>query len=136
MASNDSHLTEMILAIHNEIQSAVDYISEAAAKSGTELGKSSAVMCIENLRVKIPFLIEIEQKMGAYKEITEIVDVDDLKKRLSGRKGFMIDKGEKGKMALYSRVKVLPSLNVKEDNEGGTYEKGEIEIVFSPVNRA
>jgi hypothetical protein len=51
---NASFLTEAILSIHNEVQSALDYISTVSANEGTELGKSTAFLSIENLRVKIP----------------------------------------------------------------------------------
>lgn len=56
-AHDDLFLTEMILFLHNEVQSAVDYIASVASRQGAELGKGSAVMGIENLREKAPFLI-------------------------------------------------------------------------------
>jgi len=64
--ANQSYLTEFILSIHHEVQSAVDFIASVAQKEGTELGRSEALMHIETLRIKLPFNMELEnvtQKM-------------------------------------------------------------------------
>lgn len=131
--SQDYYLTELILAIQNEIQSAVDYISEMAASEGTELGKSTAVMHIENLRVKLPFNVELEQKKSSARSEWQDLTRDELKKNLSTRKGFMVDVGSKGKMATYSKLKIL-SLDDNGDGDAET-ARGEIEIVFTPLRR-
>lgn len=131
--SHNFYLTELILAIQNEIQSAVDYISEMAAAEGTELGKSTAVMSIENLRVKLPFNVELEQKKASARSDLQDLTRDELKKNLAARKGFMVDIGSKGKMATYSKLKIL-SLDDNGD-EDSSIARGEIEIVFAPLRR-
>ena len=65
MSSSANYLTELILSIQNEVQSALDYISETSSSVGTELGMSPAVMGIENLRVKLPFTVELEHKRSS-----------------------------------------------------------------------
>lgn len=60
--TRDIFLTETILSIHHDVQSAIDYISEVAGRESTELGKGPAVMGIEKVRIKLPFIFETEQK--------------------------------------------------------------------------
>ncbi len=138
---NDLYLTELILAIQNEVQSAVDYIADVAARSGTELGKSSAVMNIENLRVKLPFIIELEKKPATLRPLLESgTGIELLRKNLANRKGLLLeDTGKPGKMAIYTKVRILqaggtaPSPSPQEGQ--AVIDKGEIEIIFAPVRR-
>jgi len=60
-------LTETILSIHNEIQSALDYISTKATEDGTEFGKSTAILSIQNLRIKLPIRasLDVEEEYHA-----------------------------------------------------------------------
>lgn len=137
---NELYLTELILSIQNEVQSAVDYIADVVAKNSTDLGKSAVVMNIENLRVKLPFLIELEQKTSSFKPLPEpSSNAELLKKNLTKRKGLLLsDTGVTGKMAVYTKVKVLQSSTVTQptsSEEPNLIEKGEIEIVFTPVKR-
>ncbi len=138
LMSQEYYLTELILSIQNEIQSAVDYITESSNKEGSELGKSSTVMHIENLRVKLPFRVSLEHKTKAVDELSEKpVSVLELRERLAQRKGFMIDKGKAGKMANFTKVRVNGLNNQaesKSEDEVGS-ALAEIEIYFSPVLR-
>ena len=133
-------LTETILSIHNDVQSAIDYIGEVASRESTELGTSTAIMGIEKLRIKLPFIFEVEQKDEKVEEKPPVLDVKTIMNNLSRRKGFLIDKGAPGKRGLYSKIKVLqPKITeapVKEGEEQAKQQMiGEIEIVFAPLGR-
>ncbi|WP_334110390.1 hypothetical protein [Thermodesulfitimonas autotrophica] len=130
----------MILAIHHEVQSAVDYISEVAARQGTELGKGSALMGIERLRLKLPFFIAVEQREGKVEERPEVLTPAEIRRNLAQRKGFVIDRGGPGKRGLYTKIKVVhrPETYRPEgegEQEQGKWQAGEIELVFSPLKR-
>jgi hypothetical protein len=146
--SNETHLTETILTIHNEVQSALDYISSVAVREATELGKSSAVANIERLRIRVPLRLnlEIEQKkLPVPSEITP--STEEIRKILPKRVGLVIERNDPTKQSLVSKVRVsfisgetAPSktaepenIEVKETDE--KYVWGEVEITFVPLKR-
>jgi len=135
--ANQSYLTEFILALHNEVQSAVDFISTAADKERTELGKSDALMQIETLRIKLPFSIELENKTKNIENVNKaILEADTpakLRSLLASRSGFLVDIGTTGKMGSFTKVKV----DTQPSQPGDSLEtlRGEMEIVFSPLSR-
>ncbi len=142
---NASYLTEAILSIHNEVQSALDYISTVANTEGTELGKSSALLSIENLRVKIPVKISIE---AGKKKLPETenreMNTDEIRKALVQRTGFVIERDLPKNFSIYSKVRVafrpedLPvKAPVTGEQEAAPVESGwgEIEITFAPIKR-
>jgi hypothetical protein len=135
------HLTELILSIHNEVQSAVDYISEVGQKDGTELGRSTAILGVQNLRIKLPFEVTIEQKVSSFPVEIASDRPKSIKTNLRQRKGFTIDIGETNKRALFTKVKVLslsqPAAAPAADAGAETIQKGlaELEITFSPFKR-
>jgi len=134
--ANEGYLTELILAIQNEVQTAVDYIGLAAAQAGTELGKNDAIMQIENLRVKIPFMISLESKnlnVGNAFIVTDLTTPYEMRKMLSTRKGFMLDLNGTGIKANFTKVKV--DLNPTQESDGAEKACGELEITFSPLQR-
>jgi hypothetical protein len=138
--TRDIFLTETILSIHNDVQSAVDYISEVASRESSELGMSTAVMGIEKLRIKLPFVFEVEQKDEKVEEKPSVFDVKTIMHNLARRKGFLIDKGAPGKRGLFSKIKVFqPKITEAPVEEGEEQAKqqmiGEIEIVFAPLGR-
>ncbi len=132
-------LAETILSIHNEVQSAVDYISEVAAVQGTELGKGPALMGIEKIRLKLPFVFEVEQKTGSVRPVPEAPDIMKIRENLASRKGFLIDTGTPGKRGLFTKIRIQPAQKAapveREAEEGPGTLTGEIEIVFSPMGR-
>lgn len=137
MANNQNYLTEFILSIHHEIQSAVDFISSVSAKEGTEFGMNESLMQIENLRVKLPFSIEMETKTKDITKVVTLIDNADtpakMRSLLASRSGFMIDIGATGKMGSYTKLKVTTTPNQTEDSAETL--RGEIEIMFSPLQR-
>jgi hypothetical protein len=134
------YLTETILTIHHEVQSAVDYISEVASHESTELGMSSATMGIETLRIRFPFILEVEQETESVWTKPPVLDKAAILKNLAGRKGFLVDVGLPGKRGLYSKIRIaqpkFPEHGI-EDSEGKKRQPliGEIEIVFGPLSR-
>lgn len=133
-------MTETILSIHHDVQSAIDYISEVASRESTELGKSPAVMGIEKVRIKLPFIFETEQKEYKVEEKPAFFDIKTIVGNLARRKGFLIDKGAPGKRGLYTKVKVVhPKLaeipGPGEEEPPKQQLVGEIEIIFAPLGR-
>jgi hypothetical protein len=134
--ANQNYLAELILSIHNEVQTAVDYIEQASIRAGTEVGRSEAILQIENLRIKLPFLVEIENKnlnVGVQPIAPELATAEQLRKMLSTRKGFMLDLGGAGVKANFTKVKVDIQPNQPGSNPDALC--GEIEIAFSPLQR-
>lgn len=134
------YLTETIIGIHNDVQSAVDYISEVAAKKGTELGKSSALMGIERIRLKLPINLIVDTKTKKVEELPEKMTLQDIQKNLISRKGFLIDRGEPGKMGVFTKMRIVTSPEPVTRETGTTeeavkWETGEIELTFVPLKR-
>jgi hypothetical protein len=141
---NASFLTEAILSIHNEVQSALDYISTVSANEGTELGKSTALLSIENLRIKIPVKFSLEtgkKKLAA--PTTRLLTANEIQAALPKRTGFVIERDIPKNFSVYSKVRVafkpqdittakpIETTEVAESSEAW----GEIEITFAPIKR-
>lgn len=138
-AKDDSYLTELILALHHEVQSAVDYIAEVSAREGTELGRGPVAMGVERLRLKVPFRVLLEQKMRKVAEVPPEPARAEIVRNLAARRGFLVDRGEAGKLGLYSKVRVAlrpaGGAEAPPPESGGEWHLGEIEITFAPVGR-
>ncbi len=142
---NAFYLTEAILSIHNEVQSALDYISTVANAEGTELGKSTALLSIETLRVKIPIKMGIESvEKKIVEPVTRDLTPDEIRKALPQRTGLAIDRDLTKNLGVYSKVKVAlkaEDLPTKATTAGKTEVTpaesgwGEIEITFAPIKR-
>lgn len=135
-----SYLTETILTIQNEIQSAIDYIKEMAPQGGTELGRSTAIMNIERVRIQLPIRLSVEQRQGKVEEPPG--SIAEIRRNLATRKGFLIDGGEPRKRGIF--MKVLVNFHPGTVLEGTTKETtgtgkkeldGEIELIFIPQRR-
>jgi hypothetical protein len=135
-----SYLTETILTIHNEIQSAIDYIKEMAPQAGTELGRSTAIMNIERVRIQLPIRLSVERRQGKVEELPG--SIAEIRRNLATRKGFLIEGGEPGKRGIFT--KVLVNFRPQAVLEGTTREtpatgkkelEGEIELIFIPQRR-
>ncbi|XHH09294.1 MAG: hypothetical protein ACFCUE_01335 [Candidatus Bathyarchaeia archaeon] len=153
--SNDKNaffLTEAILSIHNEVQSALDYISTVSTTEGTELGKSTALLSIESLRVKIPlkFNLETEKKVEATRPaptITPTITASDARTALTKRTGLLLERDVTKNLSISSKVKVafkpedIPTATTTRTpaatstTEAQKEAWGEIEITFSPIKR-
>lgn len=64
MAANPppSHLTEMILLVQHEVQSALDYVETVAASAPTALGAAPSTLTVESLRIRMPVVFEAEEE--------------------------------------------------------------------------
>lgn len=142
---NASYLTEAILSIHNEVQSALDYISTVANTEGTELGKSTALLSIENLRIKIPIKISLEAgKKKIAEPATRDLTPEEIHKALPQRTGFLIERDLPKNFSIYSKVRVafkpedIPTKTTAAGEAEATQAEnrwGEIEITFAPIKR-
>jgi hypothetical protein len=151
---NASYLTEAILSIHNEVQSALDYITSVASTEGTDLGKSTALLSIEHLRVKLPIKISIEadKKKLAALPTTPLTETQ-IRQALTTRTGFVIERDLPKNFSITSKVRVAfnpqdevaavtKTATTATDASGAqtttaTAEAGwgEIEISFAPIKR-
>lgn len=141
---NASYLTEAILAIHNEVQSAIDYIT-TTSEQGTDLGKSTALLSIQNLRVKVPIKISLETGKTKLPALpTMPLTPEQIRQALPKRVGFVIERDLPKNFSVYSKVRVAfnPQEAAKvaataEKAEAPTPEAGwgEIEITFAPIRR-
>ncbi len=140
-SENKIGLTETILAIHNEVQSAIDYIYEISSVEHTELGKSSAIMSVERIRIRMPINFETEQKTHEVKHVLERMDHSTIIQNMTKRKGFLIEKGKPGGLGAYTKINVIHPIEQKsESSKEGEKEEaqksvGEIEMVFIPMGR-
>ena len=138
MPTEALYLTELILCIQHEVQSAVDYIA-AQASAPTELGQSGAVMAVESLRVRLPFDTEVIKTRAKVVAVTESPPLSGLHSALAQRKGLMLDIGKPGGMATYLKLKVLPdsaaAASTPQPSPAGSTARAEIEITFSPIQR-
>lgn len=143
---NASYLTEAILAIHNEVQSALDYINTVATSEGTELGKSTALLSVQNLRVKLPIKVSLESgKKKLEAPLTKALTPLEIQKALPKRVGFVIERDIPKNFSVYSKVRVAfnpqESAAIKTPSTAETAEAsaeagwGEIEITFAPIKR-
>jgi len=138
--NTETYLTETILIIHNEVQSALDRINTTGIAKGTELGKNDALLSIQNLRVKVPlkFNIEINQKQ------TSASNSRALTTALPGlaRTGIVLSKQNQMQSVAKLSVKLASDATTASTNATttGSNEEtqevwGEIEITFSPIKR-
>jgi hypothetical protein len=132
--NNATYLTETILTIHNEVQSALDRINTTGITKGTELGKNDVVLSVQNLRVKVPlkFNLEINQIKTSASDSSALT-----KAQLTGlvRKGTVLSKQN----GVQSLAKLSVNLATEEKTSDSAVETreawGEIEIMFSPIKR-
>ena len=136
MPTEALYLTELILCIQHEVQSAVDYIA-AQASVPTELGQSGAVMAVESLRVRLPFDTEVVKARAKVVAVTDSPPLSGLPTALAQRKGLMLDIDKPGGMATYLKLKVQPdaATSTPQPSSAGTTARAEIEITFSPIQR-
>lgn len=139
---NAYFLTEAILSIHNEVQSALDYISTVATQEGTELGKSTALLSIENLRVKVPVKFSLETgKKKLEAPATRSLTVEEARTALTKRTGFVLERDQPKNFSVFSKVKIafkpddIPTPTTAAATEEKQEAWGEIEITFSPIKR-
>lgn len=154
--TNTSYLTEIILTIHNEVQSALDYIDTTAVKEGTALGKSTAILSIQNLRIKVPmkFNLEIDPINNETSPNTTdgndtvTISEEDLKvsrfysRIMKEQLGFtIVDEAGRPVSTSSIGVSLEPQINTPPNasNDSNVETKkeawGEIEITFSPLKR-
>jgi hypothetical protein len=129
-----TYLTETILTIHNEVQSALDRINTIGITKGTELGKNDVLLSVQNLRVKVPlkFTLEINQVQTSASDSAALTTA-----QLVGlaRKGTILNK-QNGMQSLAKLSVSLASEEKQTDSPSETQEMwGEIEIMFSPIKR-
>jgi len=152
--NNTAYLTETILTIHNEVQTALDHISTMAKDEITDT-ESTAILSIQNLRIKIPmkFNLEITEKpIEESSNITKGAQLDSNYTReaqrelsLANRAGFIVSAPDTITPTVASYSKLAINLQLDEPNKNASQNEttveskkeawGEIEIVFAPLKR-
>ena len=139
MDNGATFLTEMILTIHHEVQSALDYIDSVAREEPTELGESLAFIMVDKVHVRLPIIYDIEQETHSIREKERTKEGPEfIKRNLAARRGFTVDIGKPGGRATFSKVRVISPKpeEVKETEEEVPRNlTGEIDIQFSVLSR-
>jgi hypothetical protein len=158
-----SYLTEIILSIHNEVQSALDYISTVVTEEGTDIGKevgnSTAILSIQNLRVKVPVKFNLETGPEENQETPTNIDNTTIPRTkqmyseaLTVNTPLTLDKTRSAAALVdrsglvigqtYSKIGVVLESNDTQTSTpagSGVEAKkdawGEIEITFTPLKR-
>ncbi len=115
MPDQQTHLTETILTIQHEVQLALDYIETVANNEASTLGSSPSLLTVDNLRVKIPLVMQIERE--EHPVTTEKVmtpggfnitpgELPELKQHLLSREGLLL-KVKEGSIGSFAKIRVL-----------------------------
>ncbi len=120
---NIIYLTETILTIQNEVQSAIDYNQTTNKINGTEMGQSDTFMTIGKVDLKLP--VNLQMSSSDPTNITE----DQLISEINDRDGLLIKNNGDG-TGIYSKIK-LTQLTEGTDS----INQGVLEISMVPVSR-
>lgn len=140
--SNHQHLTELIVALQNDVQSAIDYIDEWSSLEGSELGQSPVLMNVDNVRLRIPLEITIDhmEQEDTKKDSSQIKpgNISEAHEQLFSRRGLRIGDAQNviGK-GIYAKIGVKEPDIYKESKASGErmLTAGELEISFTPVTK-
>ena len=141
MAKEDMFLTETILAIQHEVQSALDYVDVVSRQEATELGMGSAIMALEKMRIKLPFAYSLEQEIHYIEEEKPPpTEPSAIKEQLAARKGFPIDIGRPGGKARFVKLRFIPphevsAVEAPSEEQAPQILIGELELSFIPLSR-
>lgn len=150
MSDQTSYLTETILTIQHEVQTALDYIETVAVQEASQLGSALSLITIDNLRIRIPLVMEAEQQTGpitterpqiAAKLKLSLEELSLLKGQLQARQGLLLET-QTGNLGKFAKIKVSSPLQ-RVSGTASTAETpaavqsltGEIELNFVRVPR-
>jgi len=148
LSDQETHLTEIILAIQHEIQLALDYIETVVSQESSELGAASSLITMENMRVRIPFVFQTDEDYSTSKpdEETSYIpgnrlqpeEIRQLKRKLADRPGLYLGSQEGKQRFVKVRVTspVLPKSGVGDDSPTSVEPLiGEIELKLTRIPR-
>jgi len=145
MSDQSTYLTEAILVIQNELQTALDYIETVVSQEPSQLGAAPSLLTVDNLRIRIPFTFQVEQETHPIpsEKIPPVItglalskeELAQLKSRLLSREGMLIGK-EQGQLGQFAKIR-LTSLAYPPAAEAPTGAElvGNIELTFTRVPR-
>jgi len=145
MPEQSTYLTEAILVIQNELQTALDYIETVVSREASQLGAATSLLTVDNLRIRIPFVLQVEEETrpipaeAAPPVVTKLAfskeDLVKLKSRLLTREGLLIGK-EQEQLGRFAKIR-LTSMEYPQTGEPqpGAELAGNIELTFTRVPR-
>jgi len=145
MPDQSTYLTEAILVIQNELQTALDYIETVVSQEASQLGAATSLLTVDNLRIRIPFVLQVEEETrpipakAAPPVVTKLAftkeDLAQLKSRLLTREGLLIGK-EQEQLGRFAKIR-LTSMEYPQTGEPqpGAELAGNIELTFTRVPR-
>ncbi|MFC2015289.1 hypothetical protein ACFLUP_04815 [Chloroflexota bacterium] len=145
MPEQPTNLTEAILTIQHELQTALDYIETVVSQEPSQLGAAPSLITVDSLRIRIPVVLQVEQETHsipaeeAFPALTGLAlsreELTQLKARLLSRQGMLI-KREQGQLGRFAKIR-LTSLAYPSTDEGavGTELVGNIELTFTRIPR-
>jgi len=145
MSNQSTYLTETILVIQNELQTALDYIETVVSQEASQLGAAPSLITVDNLRIRIPFVFQVEQETHPIpsEEAPSVTtgltfskeELARLKSRLLSREGMLIGK-EQGQLGRFAKIR-LTSITYPPAAEEPTVTElvGNIELTFTRVPR-
>ena len=150
MPDQPTYLTEAILTIQHEVQLALDYIETVASQDISQLGAALSLITIDNLRIRIPIVLEMEQETHPVEPEKEPpipgkrLSADELarfKSQLQLRQGLLL-KEQKGRLGSFAKIRVtslapaIPTTpSTGETTPPAQPLTGEIEMNFVRVPR-
>lgn len=149
MPDQPTYLTEAILTIQHEVQLALDYIETVTSQETSQLGAALSLITVDNLRIRIPIVLEVEQETHPLEPEKEPLipgkrlSADELarfKSRLQLRQGLLL-KEQKERLGSFAKIRVtsLPSVTATpstgETTPSAQPLTGEIEMNFVRVPR-
>lgn len=145
MPDQPTYLTEAILTIQHELQTALDYIETVVSQEPSELGAALSLLTVDNLRIRIPFILQVEQETHPIPPekapfVTGLTlskeELARLKKRLLSREGLLVGL-EKGQLGKFAKIRVIsPTPPPAGEAPLGAELVGQIELTFTRVPRA
>lgn len=144
MPDQPTYLTEAILTIQHELQTALDYIETVVSQEPSELGAAPSLLTVDSLRIRIPFILQVEQETHPIPPekapfVTGLTlskeELARLKKRLLSREGLLVglEKGQLGKFAKIRVISPTPPPAGEAPPEAALV--GQIELTFVRVPR-
>jgi hypothetical protein len=145
MSDDSTYLTEAILIIQNELQTALDYIETVASQETSQLGAAPSLITVENLRVRIPFVFQVEKETHPVTPEEEPAstpwlslskeEIARLKSRLLSRKGMLIET-EPGQLGRFAKIRLTSITYPPPADEPAAADMvGNIELTFTRVPR-
>ena len=143
MSDQTTYLTETILTIQHELQTALDYIETVVSQEPSQVGAAPSLVTVDNLRVRIPFFLKVEQETRPIpteepSRVTRLTlskeDLTQLKERLLSRTGLLVGL-EPNRLGRFAKIRVVSPTPPPGEVPSEAELVGQIELTFVRVPR-